>query len=154
MGVQLEEVTPWLAAYGSIVSTIAIVLGIIKWHADRGKLKLHVAIMKAAPDPSNTDYLFYTITNVGRRPIYASALGSSMRDSTTRVWVVLHGGKLPKKLEEGEPLSIQFDNLDSVSHRPDRIFVEDSKGNRYYLSLEDHRHLMKQLDDLGAHSSK
>jgi len=82
------------------------------------------------------------------------ALGCCMRGPNAQVWAVLDGGLFPMKLEEGQPIGIRFDNLDSISHRPDRIFVEDSGGTKYYLSKQGHKRLLKQLDEVESRSSK
>lgn len=61
--------TEILAIYGTIVSTVALMWNIFRDSLDRPKVKLEAMIGQIYPDHTDRDYLFLTITNVGRRPV-------------------------------------------------------------------------------------
>ncbi len=63
------EVTTFLAVWGALLSTALGGWTIFRDLRDRAKLQLDVMIGNVVPGDDKTDYLFITITNVGRRPV-------------------------------------------------------------------------------------
>ena len=102
--------------YAAIIATIAVAWRVFEWFNDRARLRLEVGyVTKLSSKPATQEdkpgssyYLQLKVINIGRRPI-------TLRDTG------IHGGLqvfnatcheegiLPKRLEPGESLSIDYE---------------------------------------------
>ena len=61
------DLTPILALWGSIVSTVAVTWNIIRSSQDRKKIRVEANIGFILPGDSDKKVLYVIMTNVGRR---------------------------------------------------------------------------------------
>jgi hypothetical protein len=60
--------TAFLAVWGALLSTVLAGWTVFRDLRDRGKLQLDPSVGNIVPGDDKRDYLFLTLTNVGRRP--------------------------------------------------------------------------------------
>ena len=96
-----DGITLTIAIYGALLSSILLGWKIYRDLTDRGRLRVHCSIGKivipGGPKDEN-DYLFYNVTNIGRKPIVVTHIGGSM---TQQNFMILPKD-LPKTLKPGE----------------------------------------------------
>lgn len=142
---QSEIVTLLLAFYGALLSTVLAVRELTK---DRRQVKITCNYALALPPGSNKTLSFISITvvNTGHRPIQIKQAGILLSNGSSIIQLENRLGviSLPKKLEDGESLSIMFDEdkIDkeikkqrSNNIRLKKVFVSDVEGNIYTIRL-------------------
>lgn len=85
------KTTDWFAIYGAALSTITFGWNAWRQLADRGRLKVYVAVLQLRPPP---DYIHVAervlggaITNVGHKSIHLTAIIVLHEDKTRGVWI-------------------------------------------------------------------
>ena len=132
-----ELLTLLLALYGAIVSTV---LAIRELSRDKRRLRVTCRIA-LTPSPSGGVWEFVKVNavNIGHRPIQVkmAELRMSNGDLFTQVWSNLGPLPLPRKLEDGESVSVFFDygEVERAGRERKVTFVEavvqDAEGNEY-----------------------
>jgi hypothetical protein len=98
---QFPSTTDILAFYGAVLSSLAITWNIYRDLTERGKLHVHCYLGKiAGPNlpPDDKDYLVYSVTNTGRKPIQVTHIGGARRGKD----FIVIPRSLPKMLSPGE----------------------------------------------------
>jgi hypothetical protein len=141
----MDTTTTLLSFYGAILSTVLVLWNI----KDRARLKLDAMIGKMHPDRTNRDYLFITMTNIGRRPILVKGWGSIRKRKSPHDKLTVSmplPQKLPRMLKECEyhiESTVNFSVLDSDVIK---IYVWDSGNRKWYLPKKKLRRLRADLE--------
>ncbi len=96
--------TTLIAIYGAILSSILLVWNVYRDLTDRGKLRVYCYIgnlISSAGLLDKNDYLVYSVTNVGRRPILVTHVGGKRKKDEFADFIIITD-KLPKMLNPGE----------------------------------------------------
>lgn len=142
------DLTGFLAVWGAILSTIALVWNLIRGSRDRGRLKLDAMIGKMYPNHTDRNYLVVTLTNVGKRPLLVKGWGVMKGRSAPAprgVFVSPHG--LPRMLNESE-YHIEYTPELSILDEIARIYAWDSSGKEWDLSRKQLRRLREERHKL------
>ena len=131
------EITTYIAIYGAILSTIAIVWNIIKDINNRVKVKVTASVGFATwrdGRPTKETYSFEAV-NVGKRVVTLNASG--IRIENNQEMQFIENCDLPKKLNEGDKVYF-FRYMDEFypeikDHKPEYLWFRDTKG-KYYKS--------------------
>src|SRR3989337_698423 len=94
------EITTILAIWGAIVSTFVLGWNVFRDLTNRGKIKVSCFIGNEIGGLRNSDkeVLVYTITNVGRKPIFIKLIGGAFK----KKHFFLSSKQIPKMLQPGE----------------------------------------------------
>jgi hypothetical protein len=117
-----------LSGYAAVVATLALGWNIYRDVTDRGKLTVKCWIAKiivpgGTPDP--TDYLSWTVTNVGRQPAVVVHIGGGRRGGG----FLVTPRSLPKALQPGEYLIEYTHEIAEVLAKDARFLAAyDSRG--------------------------
>ncbi len=137
--------TEFLAIYGTIVSTVALVWNIFRDSLDDPKVKLEAMVGKIYPDHIDRDYLFLTITNVGRRSVLIKgwyALKKKTSPKPHGMMVVTQG--LPRLHKKAESHNEYCTDLTILEKELDKLFVSDSAGREWRLPNRRLKRLMAE----------
>lgn len=157
------EATFWLAIYGAVLSTSALLWNIVRDILDRrSRLRLTVAVvnivsgysLRGRPHVSD-DQVCFTVTNLAGADAQIQQIGSfggwSERWSKFRSrsdWSVIMVPGLPRRLASVEKADLMMPLLPDAAAKLQsvrRIWVQDSLGRRHYASRSNLRALRKQL---------
>lgn len=139
------SITTGLAIYGAIVSTAAFVWHLYRDLTDRGHVRVRCYIGKivgGVGPPDRKDYLVYSITNVGRKPVMVTHLGGEYRGS--RSFIVVPRS-LPKMLQPGDYVLEYTPEFDKLSPDVRRLCVWDSHGRRYSAPRKELRAVLRSV---------
>ena len=148
------NLTQLLAVWGAIVSSVAITWNVFRDIGDKGKLKIDAMIGKMYPDYTDRDYLFITITNIGRRPVMVKGWGGRKKKSIEGkrgLFIIPRG--LPCMLKEGEYHTEYSDDLSIISPELEGLHVWDSHGNEWKVSRKNFKRLLKEMEDIDESKS-
>jgi hypothetical protein len=123
--------TTFLAIWGAVVSTIAIVWNVRRDLVDRGKLRVvcyRGGLRGGYGPPDPKTYLVYNVTNVGRRPVIVTNLGGARNKKTH--FVISTRSPLPRTLQHGEYF-MECSDLSIMDEQPEALWAVDSL-NRYW----------------------
>jgi len=127
--------TTALAVYGALLSTLVLAWTLYRDFTDRGKLELQFGIGRAmTQDGPKTyrDFLLYTVTNAGRRPIVVMEIGATIKNKgMVRTNVSLDTSGVPRMLKPGEFIKGEYDDLWVITEGLVSLWALDSLG-RYY----------------------
>jgi hypothetical protein len=143
--------TSVLAAYGALVSTVAVLWNVFRDVTDRGKLRVHCYLGKIVTgstiDPRT--YLIYQVTNVGRRAAVVTNVGGRRTKQPGDEWLafVIKPRNLPKTLQPGEYLMEYSPDLAGLT-RVTKFEAYDSHGRYYRAPRADLREIRKRLPGL------
>ena len=126
--------TTFLAIWGAVVSTIAILWNIRRDIADRGKVRVLCYLGKVVGDipPDSRTHLVYNVTNVGRRTVVLTHIGGAIRKD--RHFMVSTRGPMPRTLQPGEFFLEYSHDLSVLDEHPEALWAIDSIGNHWKIS--------------------
>jgi hypothetical protein len=141
----MDTVTRVLAAWGAVVSTIAIIWNIRRDLADRGKLRVVCYIGQVVgglgPEDSQPK-LVYNVTNTGRHPILVTHIGGAF--SKDRHFMVPTRGPMPRTLQPGEYLLEYSEDLSVLHQKPEALWAIDSIGKYWKIPRRRVRQLIRE----------
>jgi len=128
-----ETITFFVAVWGAVLSTFAVGWNFYRDFSDRGRLKVTCffgLIAGGNLGVEHKDCLIWTVTNVGRQPVFLKQIGGSLRED--RHWVNFGHTDLPKMLKPGEYVVDFMDDFSSINIDEISAFTAyDSLGNTY-----------------------
>lgn len=140
----VELLTLLLALYGAVLSTV---LGIRELRKDRRQIRV-TCRMALTPSPTGGVWEFVSVeaVNTGHRPVEITMAGLLMKNGNLFTQVRSNAGPLPlpKKLEDGERVSVLFDYAEvktALSEQTDsknryiKAIVRDAIGKKYTARL-------------------
>lgn len=128
----VDGATLFIAFYGAILSTIALVWNVLRDKADRAKIKVTTALGFAYMGGKTSDTLFtVTAATTGKRPITLSGAGIRIEDGKSLIFT--NNTKFPIRLQEGESTDITMEHLKDLQkqlagHKPKYAWVRDQTG--------------------------
>jgi len=137
---KFEVLTLFVAAYGAVLSTL---LAIRQLRAQRRALKVSCRlVVTSQPTGEISELVSIIAVNTGVRPVEVKMAGLLMsnKDLFTQVASRIGPSPLPKKLEDGESVTIFFDlskarlsirDADIPGLRYTRAVVQDAEGRQY-----------------------
>jgi hypothetical protein len=137
---KFEVLTLFVAAYGAVLSTL---LAIRQLRAQRRALKVSCRLaVTSQPTGEISELVSIIAVNTGVRPVEVKMAGLLMsnKDLFTQVASRIGPNPLPKKLEDGESVTIFFDlskarlsirDADIPGLRYTRAVVQDAEGRQY-----------------------
>ncbi len=135
-----------IAAYGAVVSSIALLWNILRDAKDKPKIILDVEIGIIVPVQNKKKYIFVTITNVGRRPVIVKELKGVKTKLINLPYVLIATKQLPKILNEGEYIQETIHDLNWLDNI-EKIYIKDSTGREWYLPRNKMKLLKKQYTE-------
>lgn len=136
--------TTFLAIWGAIVSSIAIGWNFYRDLSDRGRLRVQCYIGKiiGGIGDSATDYLIYSVTNTGKRPIMVINIGGRRhRRVGPYSGLIMVSRNLPKMLLPGEYVTEWTEDLSFLNKDLLSLGAEDSLGNFWKCDKKSLRNL-------------
>ena len=135
--------TTFLAIWGAVVSTIAILWNIRRDLSDRGKVRVlcYLGVLRGGdgpPDPRT--HLVYHVTNVGRRAVVVTHIGGAL--AKDRHFMVNTRGPMPRTLQPGEYFLEYSQDLSVLDDQPQALWAIDSIGNYWRISKKALRRLL------------
>src|SRR5262249_35420899 len=103
--------TTFLAVWGAILSTAVAAWTVARDLRDRAKVQLDPMLGNIVPGDDKRDYLFVTVTNVGRRPILIKSCYFEFGKGRKGEFGFILAQNLPRMLKEGEYLNVQTTDL-------------------------------------------
>ncbi len=140
-------VTTGIAIAAVFVASFSLGWNVYRDVIDKGRLRLHCYIgndIAPGQPPDDTHYLFFSVTNVGRRPIMVTHVGGS---TTTKPFFILPQN-LPRMLQPGEYLVEQTFELERLNDELRSLWVTDSLGREYKAPAKLLRKLITQAKKL------
>ncbi len=144
------DLTPILALWGTIVSTIAITWNILRGLEDRKKLKIEANIGTILPGDPNKNYFYVSMTNIGRRPVFVTGWGTDLKkekEEKGKRAVFIKARNLPKLLKDGEAHMEYIDNLSIFSRKIKNVKIWDSTGKSWKISRKNLKLLLKNAKE-------
>jgi len=137
------SLTTLIAVYGAILSSVLLGWNIYRDLTNKGKLRVHCNIGKlitsGAPKDEN-DYLFYNITNVGKKPILVTTIGGRTKEHD----FMINPRGLPKMLGPGEYLIEYSPDLSILNENLLGLCAIDSLGKVYKVKRRVLKNLVKR----------
>jgi len=137
--------TTTIAAYGAILSTIALGWNILRGRSDRGVLKVAARFMVrpeapihvlGGPPTREGEFLVVTVTNIGGRPLVLGKVGFERKTSDEEGWdaALFNDRELPKTLQEGDKhVGIGPKRAEVPIHELKSICAKDTTGKTWRL---------------------
>src|SRR6266404_9207285 len=107
----MDRLATWIAVYGALVGSASLAWNIYREITNRGRLRVDVGVgnlhlsgptFGVAEEPIQRDQLMFTVTNVGRRPIFLTQIGGGYESGDYFMTPQpANEGRLPKRLEPG-----------------------------------------------------
>ena len=122
------SVTAVIATYGAVLSTAIAAWSIYRDLMDRGRLEVQCFIGKmigGAHARDDSDYLVWTITNIGRRPLMVKMVGGTNRG---KKHFIIGPRDLPKMLAPGEYTLEYSVDIGKISNDLKDLWALDSLG--------------------------
>jgi hypothetical protein len=134
--------TAFLAIWGAVVSTIAIMWNIRRDLTDRGRLRVLCYLGKVVGEipPDHRRHLVYNVTNVGHRAVVVTHVGGAIRKD--RHFMIDTHGPMPRTLQPGEYFLEYSHDLSILDDNPEALWAIDSMGNNWKISRKALRHLL------------
>jgi hypothetical protein len=128
-----NQITLYLAIYGAILSTIAMLWNIKRDSDDRANLKLNVKLSKNwIMSGVNIEQPCVEISNIGKRPITVTEISYKI-DKRICTADPKNYQDLPKELGEGQFHSIDLVEKDKTERAKIMYFiVKDARGKKYW----------------------
>lgn len=135
------ETTPFLAIWGAIVSTIIATWNIIQGLQNRRKLKIEANIGHKLPGDPEKLYIYFIITNIGRRPIYVTGIHAII--SKKRAFFIMTR-RLPKMLKESEYHMEWIEDFTIFDQNIKKIYALDSTGKKWKVGKKNLKKFLKE----------
>jgi hypothetical protein len=139
-----DVLTLLIALYGAVLSTV---LALKELRKDKRQVKV-TCRMALAPSPVGDVWEFISVeaVNTGHRPVEITMAGLLMKNGDLFTQVVSKAGRnpLPKKIEDGERVTVLFDYPElkkalgeqrDPENRLTKAVVHDAEGNKYTSKL-------------------
>lgn len=135
------DITTFLAIWGAIVSTFVLGWTIYRDLSEKGKIKVTCFIGNEIGGLANSeiDILVYTITNIGKKPIYIKLIGGAF----TKKHFLITSHQIPKMLQPGEYIIESTQDICMFEKDLKNLWVIDSLDNYWKISKKN----MKLLFD-------
>lgn len=130
------SLTPLLAVWGAVVSTVALVWNIVRGALESTKVRVEAMIAKDTRDPFGPEFLTVRITNVRGSTVMIQGLASedARKDKEGRVRsLVLNALTLPKMLEPKAYTVEVIRDFAFIRPGTKRLYVWDSTGKHWLL---------------------
>lgn len=133
------EITTILAIWGAIVSTFVLGWNVFRDLSDKGKIKVTCFIGNEIGGLANPekDVLVYTITNVGKKPIYIKLIGGAF----TKKHFLITSRQIPKMLQPGEYIVESTEDMSMFEKDLKHLWVVDSLDNYWKISKKNMKFL-------------
>ncbi len=142
---KMNVITIILAFWGAILSSVLLGWNFYRDITERGKLGVHCyignIIIPGSPT-DDTEYLVYSVTNIGRKPIYLDFLGGS--SSKDKDFLINPRTLLPKKLDAGEHFMEYTPDLSVLDDDLLFLCVRDTLGKVYKVKKSVVKDLIKK----------
>ena len=145
--------TEIMAFWGTVLSTIAIILNIRHWLVDRRKLTVSGHIGNWLPSEEPEKLVFYVVmTNEGRRPIVVSTHGiipKKRKGEKGEIRTLVRAKGLPKTLKEGDFHIELTETLDFGGREIIGVYALDSTGKEWKANRRNLKILKENLLEAG-----
>ena len=146
------DLTPILAFWGTIVSTVAVTWNIIRSSQDRKKIRVEANIGFILPGDSDKKILYVIMTNVGRRPVYITGVGMSRKKKKGekgKPGLFMTARNLPMMLKEGD-YNIEYSEKLSIftEYEITTVKVWDSTNKKWRISKKNLRNLIENAKEV------
>lgn len=137
------DITTFLAIWGAIISTFVLGWTIYRDLSEKGKIKVSCFIGNQVGGFANPekDVLVYTITNVGKKPIYIKLIGGAF----TQKHFLLSSSQIPKMLQPGEYIVESSEDLSIFDRDLKHLWVIDSLDNYWKISKKNMKFLFDTI---------
>jgi hypothetical protein len=146
--------TTCLALYGAGLSTLIALCSWFRALSDKGKLRVHCYVGQIVMPGGMTDsnrYLVYSVTNIGRRPIYAASYGGSIRTDSEFSDFFIPGGT--QRLEPGETTTIQTTDFSAIDSNLKALWVKDTLGKAWCADRKTKKALVRRVLEIRKEES-
>lgn len=145
-----------IAVYGAVLSTLVAIWNVFLFITDRGKLKVHcyIADVIGVGEVLERNVLVYSLTNVGRKPIYVTTIGGAFKrkNNESQYFLVSTRQQLPMRLEPGQNLTEYTPDISILKRdRIRSLHAIDSLGHSYKVKQ---RVLNRLLNDISRISKQ
>jgi len=140
----MDPLTTFLAVWGAVVSTAAIVWNVRRDLVDRGKLRVtcYLGHLQGGFGPEDPRlHLVYSVTNTGRRPVTVTHIGGAV--TKERHFMIIPRGELPRTLQPGEAVLEYSDDLSVLDEAPLALWAIDSIGKHWKVPRKPLRQLLR-----------
>ena len=103
------------------------------------------------PDHTDRDYLFITITNVGKRPILIKSWCLKRKGDGQKPYLFVVTRGLPRMLPEGEYHMEWTHETQQLTSDVTGMFVVDSAGRRWKVPRKQVRQVISEAKELSDH---
>jgi len=140
----MNKLTIFLAVWGAIVSTFVLGWNVFRDLSDRGKIKISCFIGNGVGSLVSTEknVLVYTITNVGRKPIYIKLIGGAFK----KKHFLISTQQIPKMLLSGEYIVESTEDLSMFERDLKHLWVIDSLDKHWKISKKNLRLLFENYN--------
>jgi len=145
------ELTPILALWGTVISTIALTWNILRGIQERKKIEVEANIGFFLPGDAERKVFYVTMTNVGRRPVFITgwgALRKKKKSEKGKPGIFITARNLPKMLKESEYNIEYTEDLTVFERNITRVQVWDSTGKKWKISRKNLKRLLKDASEL------
>jgi len=127
-----NQVALYVAIYGAILSTIAILWNIRRDIKDRSEIKVNAKIVNRFLAVGSIEYICVELSNSGKRPITVKEISYKI-GKQIYVAKLSFPNDLPKELDEGQLQSVDI-LKDEIKDLNDVIFIiaKDVREKRYW----------------------
>jgi len=153
-GLEMDALTTFLAVWGAIVSTVVIIWNIRRDLVDRGRLRVtcYFGQLRSGVEPEDPrTYLFYHVTNTGRRPVVVTHIGGAIRKD--RHFMINPRGQMPRTLQPGEYFLEYSHDLSVLDESPQSLWAIDSVGKHWAVPRKQMRQLLRDRKENAASRS-
>lgn len=144
-----ETITLIIAIWGAVLSTVAMGWNLYRDLMDKGRLRVNCyfgMIVQEGVGIEKEDVLFWTITNIGRKPVLLTHIGGQLKD--THFMLKDHVG-LPKMLQPGEYVSDHMDEFSVFKGKElKNLTAIDSIGRTYKAPKKQLNKVKERLAEL------
>lgn len=149
------ELKDWVAVYGAVLSTLVAAWNVYLYFTDKGKLKVKCYLADIVGDGEvvKSNVLTYSVTNVGKKPIYVSTIGGKYKDSAGGKYFLINMRRIPPiKLEPGEYFSDYTHDLSVLTDNLESLHAIDTIGRVYNANKREVQKLIEQVKKSKWHS--
>jgi len=143
----MVDITLIIAIWGAVLSTAAIVWNIIRDTGDKGKLDVvfYIGNIFGGVEPSDKDFIFFKVTNVGRKPITVTQVGGGLKVKH----FFMPSPNIPKLLNPTEYITAQGEDFSIFDNDLKFLGAWDSTGKIWKVNKKVQQHwtdvYMKEL---------
>ncbi len=142
-----DTITTVLAAWGAIVSSIAIGWNLYRDIAQRGRLRVSCYIGKIVDEATGIDprdYLIYNITNIGKEPLVLTHIGGALQKSH---FMIKSRHQIPMTLKPGEYILEYSHDLSILGEGLKHLWAIDSLDRKYKAPRKQVKRLKREYSE-------